>query len=353
MEIIPVGSTTPSASWTITGIDPSGTFGCNRYGYFSNQEIFGLPIDNAKITGGCDPTPPPTTGTWTQRGSSSSTYQAAVQQPINTANTSNWNSKSKGAIPVMFKLSSATGPTVFESIGSDASTANDRSYVRFTPDAPMTFADLYELSAEFNYTLGDSHGGSLRWQVNTASGNLFIYYGAAPSFTGTSGSGENMIGQSDMRYDTSQFVPGTQYNTYANALTLLGSTPVTSVQLTLDSGWGGDQRATISNVTVNDNVYQWDTGGSGDFAPTCDLPTATIEVSKNDPVVSGDVNEVAVQASLADDGNAFRVVDCKYQYVLSIPSLDGKGTYEMQIWIGGVRVPTPASPGGQVKIDIK
>ena len=39
-----------------------------------------------------------------------------MQQPINTANTSNWNSKSKGAIPVMFKLSSTTGPAVFESI---------------------------------------------------------------------------------------------------------------------------------------------------------------------------------------------------------------------------------------------
>jgi hypothetical protein len=53
MEIIPVGSQTPAASWTITGIDPIDTVGCNRYGWFSNQEIFDLPIDNTSMTGGC------------------------------------------------------------------------------------------------------------------------------------------------------------------------------------------------------------------------------------------------------------------------------------------------------------
>ena len=45
-----------------------------------------------------------TTGTWSQYPTGATEYQAEVQQPINTANTSNWNSKSKGAIPVMFKL---------------------------------------------------------------------------------------------------------------------------------------------------------------------------------------------------------------------------------------------------------
>jgi hypothetical protein len=45
-----------------------------------------------------------TTGTWTQYPSGATEYKAQVQQPINTANTSNWSSKSKGGIPVMFKL---------------------------------------------------------------------------------------------------------------------------------------------------------------------------------------------------------------------------------------------------------
>jgi hypothetical protein len=67
MEIIPVGSTTATASWTlepgdpISSADPSKNVGCNRYGWFSNQEIYGLPIDNASMTG-CG-TPPVSTAT--------------------------------------------------------------------------------------------------------------------------------------------------------------------------------------------------------------------------------------------------------------------------------------------------
>jgi hypothetical protein len=56
MEIIPVGSNTATASWTIEA-DPISIVGCNRYGWFSNQEIFGLPIDNPSMTGGCAEAP--------------------------------------------------------------------------------------------------------------------------------------------------------------------------------------------------------------------------------------------------------------------------------------------------------
>lgn len=58
MQIFPKGSSTPVASWDITGIDADGTYGCNRYGWFSNQEIWGLPIDNSSMTG-CGTPPPP------------------------------------------------------------------------------------------------------------------------------------------------------------------------------------------------------------------------------------------------------------------------------------------------------
>src|SRR4026208_1939840 len=83
-----------------------------------------------------------TTGTWTQYPTGATEYQAEVQQPINTANPSNWNSKSKGATPVMFKLSSRTGPAAFESIGSDTNTANDYSYVSFAPSPSITFNEI-------------------------------------------------------------------------------------------------------------------------------------------------------------------------------------------------------------------
>jgi hypothetical protein len=59
MQIIPVSGGPATASFTITGIDPIGTVGCNRYGWFSNQEIWGLAIDNASMTGCGTPLPPP------------------------------------------------------------------------------------------------------------------------------------------------------------------------------------------------------------------------------------------------------------------------------------------------------
>jgi hypothetical protein len=298
-----------------------------------------------------------TTGTWAQYPTGATEYQAEVQQPINTVNTSNWNSKSQGAIPVMFKLSSRTGPAAFESIYGDASTDNDFAFMSFTPASTLLFSEIAELKTDYTFTLGDCHGGSLRWSVRvSATQSVFIYYGDEPNTTDcttNSQSGINMIGLADLRYDTSQ-VGGTFYDTYANALTLVGSTPIIRASLVIDSGWGGDQRLNVSNTTVNGNVYQFVSAAGGTYAPTCDLPPATIEVSKNDPVASGDVNEAAVQASLADDGNLFRVVDCKYQYILSIPSLHKvTGTYEVQIWIGGVPVATPGSLGGKVTFDLK
>jgi hypothetical protein len=341
-----------------------------------------------------------TTGTWTQYPTGSTEFQAEVQQPINTANTSNWNSKSKGAIPVMFKLSSRTGPAAFESIYSDnpANTANDFAFLSFAPDTAMTFNDLTDLTANYAFSLGDCHGGSLRWQVRVDSNSngvldpydpttnpggdkaVFIYYGLPPSFgndpdgaagplsyeggctptsnLGASQSGVNLLSATEkpvLRFDTTQF-NGIFYNDYAGASAAAGTFRVWRASLVLDSGWqyapNGDQRLSPgTTATVNGNTRQFISSAGGPFTATCDLPPATIEVSKNDPVVSGDINEAPVQASLADDGNAFRVVDCRYQYILSIPSLDGKGTYEVQIWINGTRVPT--SPNAKVMFDIK
>lgn len=298
-----------------------------------------------------------TTGTWAQYPVGAPVYQAQVQQPINTANTSNWSSKSKGGIPVMFKLLEKPGPAAFESIGSDGydgylagNFANDLAYMSFTPVA-LTFADIGLLKTDYAFTLGNCHGGSLRWQVRTSPTQaLFIYYGDEPNTTDcttNSQSGVNMIGFSDLRYDTSQYPGGTFYDTYAHALTLMGSTPVVRVSLVIDSGWQGlsagtDQRLNVSNTTVNDSVYQWN--ATGDFAPTCDLPDAFIDVTGIDTTPTGAVNESTVYpASTTDTSDQFRVIDCKYQYVLSIPSLHGIGTYQVAVTFDGTTdVPTVA-----------
>lgn len=317
-----------------------------------------------------------TAGTWTQYPNGATQYQAEIQQPINSANTSNWSAKSKGGIPIMYKLSSGTGPAVFESIWSDNASepdtgspcaggrANDCAFVTFTPSTSLLFKDITDLSTDYTFTLGDCHGGSLRWSVRVSpTQSVFIYYGAEPNTVdcntpdATSGidsnqSGENMIGKTDLRYDTSQ-VGGTFYDSYADALDLVGNMPILRASLVLDGGWGGDQRATISNTTVNGNVYQWNAGATGAFASTCDLPNAFIDISRIDPTPSGDINETTVYPqSSTDAGNQFRVVDCKYQYVLSIPSLPGKGTYDVEIEIPDGN-PLPTVPNPEVRFDLK
>ena len=60
----------------------------------------------------------------------------------------------------------------------------------------------------------------------------------------------------------------------------------------------------------------------------------------------GRPDQRARAGSLADDDNLFRVVDCKYKYNLSIPSLEGAGTYRVKNWVDGESVPTPDSPNG-------
>jgi len=60
LEIIPVGSATPSASWTIAPGHAIAAVGCNRYGWLADQEVQELPIDNAIMTGCGTPLQPAT-----------------------------------------------------------------------------------------------------------------------------------------------------------------------------------------------------------------------------------------------------------------------------------------------------
>jgi hypothetical protein len=340
------------------------------------------------------------TGTWEQYPTGSAEYQATVQQPINSANTSNWSSKSKGGIPVMFQLSSRTGPAAFESIYSTATTADDFAYLSFAPDTSMVFNDLTDLTANYSFSLGDCHGGSLRWQVRVDSnGNgfqdnydptsnptgdkaVFIYYGLPSEFgndpdgagplpsqggctptsnNGASQSGVNLLSAAEqpvLRFDTTQF-NGIFYNNYAGASAAAGTFRVWRASLVLDSGWqnapNGDQRlAPGTTATVNGNTRQFITSAGDPFAATCDLPNAFIDVTKVDSSASGDINESTVYPTSAGDASdQFRVVDCKYQYVLSIPSLKGIGTYDVEILIDGSPVTTLPNPPSEVRFDLK
>jgi hypothetical protein len=120
------------------------------------------------------------------------------------------------------------------------------------------------------------------------------------------------------------------------------------VQLTLDSGWGGDQKADVSNVTVNDNTWVPKTTETttstvtGDFAKTCTLPSAELRWAKDDATPTGAINE-AESIQPKDTGQFYRQVDCKYIYNLDVSSLSGQGTYTVWVRIGGVNIQVPAT----------
>jgi hypothetical protein len=273
-------------------------------------------------------------GTWELYPAQSSTYATTVQQPINADGTSNFKSNGKAVIPVKFSLSTAPGPAIFQSISSDATATNDYSFLSFTPTSTILFSEITTLSAAYNFTQGDCHGGSLRWSVRVSpTQSVFIYYGDYPNFTNCTTptqSGANMINLADLRYDTSQ-VGGTFYDSYANALTLVGGMAIVRASLVLDSGWAGDQVLTLTSATVNSNTF---VPSSGAGSQTCDLPTATIQITKVSGSSSGVVNEpISIQTN--DDNLQFRIVDCKYMYNLATSSLSGPGGYKVEVMING------------------
>jgi hypothetical protein len=73
---------------------------------------------------------------------------------------------------------------------------------------------------------------------------------------------------------------------------------------------------------------------------TCELPPATISVSRTAGGVRGAINESEF-IHPSDDGSSFRVSGCQYIYNLNSRSL-GTGTYAVDISIGGVVVGTGA-----------
>jgi hypothetical protein len=318
-------------------------------------------------------------------------YQSAVRPPVNSDGSSNWPAK-RGVIPVQFDLLAAPTTTTTTTKTYDPpvwkSVQGERVYTfaqlclqknllgaGTCPDAPsspaLAFNDIQNLRADYLFTVGDCFGGSLRWDVYVQHGanieTVEVYYGnpnGVPDPPGQSCSGastetgKNLMSQVDPTLPVNRFemqggwgVPGPVYTTYADAVasTNAGTDKVVAVQLTLDSGWKGDQRADVSNVTVNDNTWvpkttetTTTTTVSGDYAKTCTLPAAELRWAKNDATPTGAINE-AESIQPKDTGQYYRQVDCKYIYNLDVSSLNGQGTYTVWVRIGGQNIQVPAT----------
>ena len=303
-------------------------------------------------------------GTWTAYPGQSAVYQTAVQQPVNTDGSSNFKANGKAVIPIKMKLSEGQGPFAFQSIFSNnpTTTTDDYSFLSWRPAAQITFADITSLIANYVFTDGDCAGGSLRWTVrlndNGTNRNLDIHYqpgagGVSQQTCAAGTSGANLIGSPDTIYVTQEFnggysFPSAYNNTYADAVSQLGSLPVIGMTLIVDSGWGanGDQVVDLSSASVG-------VGGTAPYTetftpqpasaatPTCPTAPASVQIVKTDGAASGAVNEpVTIQPQ--DDNNMFRIVDCMYMYNLATSSLSGPGTYQVTAVIGGVPASGPA-----------
>lgn len=136
-------------------------------------------------------------------------------------------------------------------------TSTDTSFavLRFVLDQVVTFADITNLSYNYDSNLGGIGGGAPRavfvFADNTTS---LIHWGPAGSFVdGTIGDGlntGNLISLTDNgRYDLSG-AGGSAYTDRAAALALVGSKVVTRISLIIDSFGGNNRNFDINSVSV-------------------------------------------------------------------------------------------------------
>jgi hypothetical protein len=162
------------------------------------------------------------------------------------------------------RLQHRTGVFQLVSNTGNADAGDDFSGVAFTKLDGLTFGGLSELRTDYSVLAGGCGGGAPRFSIGldtdgdgVRNGSVFVYVGNAPGFDcpGNLGSWQttgNLIGNGDLRFDTSQ-LGGTFYDSYANALAAHGSAAVTSVSFVVDGGWafGGLQDVLVDDLTVN------------------------------------------------------------------------------------------------------
>lgn len=131
------------------------------------------------------------------------------------------------------------------------------SAVSFDVAAGTTVADIDSLSAVL--VAAACGGGSPRFQINTAVGNIHVYLGTAPNWDAcTAGDTGNLLATADLRVDTSQ-VGGMFYDTWAHAVALVGNQLVTDLLLVADSGWLlGSQTVVVESVTIDGTLIDFE-----------------------------------------------------------------------------------------------
>jgi hypothetical protein len=296
-------------------------------------------------------------GNWALYPAQAQTNQVKINPPINADGSSVWSSKS--TVAVQYDLQQSLGPVLFSSY----QTGRTFSTLDFHFAGFVTFEQISNLSAAYEFSTGNCHGGSLRWQINLAGGDVvYVYFGnaAAPfidcTSSATSGVNNNPDNQNglnllaatfktDPRYEMQS--NGGVYVPYSTILAAKSGVQVTSVTLVLDSGWGGDQVLTpgypmnVTVGTIDENTATFVTPSSSS-TPVCPTEPATIQVSKLGSGGQYTMDE-SLDSTVPDQGTSFRITGCKYMYNISGKSL-GPGQYKVDAIINGNVIHQP-SPG--------
>lgn len=152
----------------------------------------------------------------------------------------------------------------------NTSTTDDFSGITIPVKSGLTFGEIMHLSTKFNVTDDDCGAGSPRFQIRVGGKNVFVALGPAGTLTGCAKDTWIRTGDlteataAECRVDTSQFAPGTQCNSWAGAVALLGSQKVEGISLVVDASWAGstnpaftdkEQTVLVKHVSLNGKTY--------------------------------------------------------------------------------------------------
>jgi hypothetical protein len=140
--------------------------------------------------------------------------------------------------------------------------------VRFTSSSVSTLNDLTNLATDTYYSENSCGGGSPRFQVRVTNGvntgNIFVYLGPAPAYTGCPMNvwipGTNLVTPASL-VDTSQLPGGTFYDPYASAQAKYGGYSVIGLSVVADGEWAfpsGNQTVLVDNVQINSDTVTFD-----------------------------------------------------------------------------------------------
>ena len=253
-----------------------------------------------------------------------STYYTTVQPPINADGSSVWPAKKAGVVPVKFALSVGLGNLTIIS-ATDSNPAHVDGGVVFTIPAGLHIQYLRWLKRIVTLDFGGVY--------------MFIYTGGEtspgdPNSGCASYAGVNLLSSNTAtRFEATQLGDTVQYDTLPNILGKYGDMPIQGMWLVTDNG---NSHVTLSSVSIQSTTY---TFASSTPAPTCNLPSATIDVQQVSGANPGTVDETQYTMA-ADNGINFRIDSCQYVYNVSTKNM----------LVGNYKVFANINAGGDVTI---